>query len=54
MQDFNPLFTIRYSATHKEEYNKVNFLLFSGEIVKGDYAVFFIFNNSSSNCFGDL
>ncbi|CAM1346905.1 type III restriction-modification system endonuclease [Tenacibaculum insulae] len=23
MQDFNPLFTIRYSATHKEEYNKV-------------------------------
>ena len=22
MQDFNPLFTIRYSATHKEEYNK--------------------------------
>lgn len=23
MQDFNPLFTIRYSATHKVEYNKV-------------------------------
>lgn len=23
MQDFNPLFTIRYSATHKEDYNKV-------------------------------
>src|SRR5690554_1133317 len=23
MQDFNPLFTLRYSATHKEEYNKV-------------------------------
>jgi type III restriction enzyme len=23
MQDFNPLFSIRYSATHKEEYNKV-------------------------------
>lgn len=23
MQEFNPLFTIRYSATHKEEYNKV-------------------------------
>lgn len=23
MQDFNPLFTIRYSATHKEDYNKI-------------------------------
>jgi type III restriction enzyme len=23
MQDFNPLFTLRYSATHKAEYNKV-------------------------------
>ena len=23
MQDFNPLFTLRYSATHKVEYNKV-------------------------------
>ena len=23
MQDFNPLFTIRYSATHKLEYNKI-------------------------------
>lgn len=23
MNDFNPLFTIRYSATHKEEYNKI-------------------------------
>jgi type III restriction enzyme len=23
MQDFNPLFTLRYSATHKEEYNKI-------------------------------
>lgn len=23
MQDFNPLFTIRYSATHKVEYNKI-------------------------------
>jgi type III restriction enzyme len=23
MQEFNPLFTLRYSATHKEEYNKV-------------------------------
>ncbi|MDH7913472.1 DEAD/DEAH box helicase family protein [Winogradskyella sp. SYSU M77433] len=23
MQDFNPLFTLRYSATHKEDYNKV-------------------------------
>lgn len=23
MQDFNPLFTVRYSATHKEDYNKV-------------------------------
>lgn len=23
MQDFHPLFTIRYSATHKEDYNKV-------------------------------
>lgn len=23
MQDFNPLFTLRYSATHKNEYNKV-------------------------------
>ena len=23
MQDFNPLFTLRYSATHKAEYNKI-------------------------------
>ena len=23
MQDFNPLFTLRYSATHREEYNKI-------------------------------
>lgn len=23
MQDFNPLFTLRYSATHKNEYNKI-------------------------------
>ena len=23
MQDFNPLFTLRYSATHKVDYNKV-------------------------------
>src|SRR5690606_33540950 len=23
MQDFNPLFTLRYSATHKEDYNKI-------------------------------